>query len=57
MKFFSFEEFLNEKSKGLWYNIRKKREEGRKPARKGSNAYKKAVKAAKEINKETHEKG
>jgi hypothetical protein len=46
-----FDTWLNEESKGLWYNIRKKRAEGRKPARKGSRAYKKAVKAAKEINK------
>lgn len=40
-----------EQSKGLWHNIRAKRERGEKPARKGSEAYKKAVKAAKEINK------
>lgn len=49
MSILNFEEFLNEKSKGLWHNIRKKRAEGRKPARKGSKAYNKAVKAAKEI--------
>jgi hypothetical protein len=51
-KFMNFEEFLNEKAKpkGLWANIRKKRAEGRKPARKGSKAYKKAVAAAKKIN-------
>jgi RNase P subunit RPR2 len=36
-------------SKGLWHNIRAKRERGEAPARKGSEAYKKAVKAAKEI--------
>lgn len=50
-KFLNFEEFLNEKEKpkGLWANIRKKRAEGRKPARKGSKAYKKAVAAAKKI--------
>ena len=51
-KFLNFEEFLNEKEKpkGLWANIRKKRAEGRKPARKGSKAYKKAVAAAKKIS-------
>jgi hypothetical protein len=36
---------------GLWANIRAKRAKGEKPARKGSKAYKQAVKAAKEINK------
>jgi hypothetical protein len=46
----NFEEFLNEESKGLWHNIRAKRERGEKPARKGSKAYKKAVAAAKKIN-------
>jgi len=35
---------------GLWANIRAKRARGEKPARKGSKAYKKAVKAAKDIN-------
>jgi hypothetical protein len=38
---------------GLWANIRAKRERGEPPARKGSEAYKKAVKAAKEINAKT----
>lgn len=38
---------------GLWANIRAKRERGEAPAKKGSKAYKSAVKAAKEINKET----
>ena len=52
MSILRFEEFLNEESKGLWYNIRKKKAEGRKPARKGSKAYKKAVAAAKRINNE-----
>jgi hypothetical protein len=44
------------KRKGLWANIQAKRERGEKPARKGSDAYKKAVKSAKEINsiKETN---
>ena len=41
---------MNEESKGLWHNIRAKRARGEKPARKGSNAYKDAVKAAKKIN-------
>lgn len=36
---------------GLWANIHAKRERGEKPARKGSKAYKSAVKAGKEINK------
>ena len=41
---------MNEESKGLWHNIRAKRARGEKPARKGSKAYKDAVKAAKKIN-------
>lgn len=41
---------MNEESKGLWHNIRAKRARGEKPARKGSKAYKDAVKAAKRIN-------
>jgi len=41
---------MNEESKGLWHNIRAKRARGEKPARKGSKAYKSAVKAAKKIN-------
>lgn len=40
----------NEESKGLWHNIRAKRARGEAPARKGSEAYKKAVAAAKKIN-------
>jgi hypothetical protein len=36
---------------GLWANIRAKRARGEAPAKKGSKAYKSAVKAAKEINK------
>ena len=43
---------LEEKEKpGLWANIRAKRAKGEAPAKKGSKAYKSAVKAAKEINK------
>jgi len=45
----NFENFLNEEGKGLWHNIRAKRARGEKPARKGSKAYKKAVKAAREL--------
>lgn len=42
-------EILQEESKGLWANINAKQERGEKPARKGSKAYKSAVKAAKQI--------
>jgi len=42
----------NEESQGLWANIRAKRARGEAPARKGSEAYKKAVAAAKKINAE-----
>jgi hypothetical protein len=45
------QEVLKERP-GLWANIRAKRERGESPARKGSKAYKTAVKAGKEINKE-----
>jgi len=45
----NYEEWLNEKSQGLWANIRAKRARGEKPARKGSKAYKRAVAAAQEI--------
>jgi hypothetical protein len=38
------------KRKGLWANIHAKQKRGEKPARKGSEAFKKAVKAAKDIN-------
>jgi len=41
---------MNEESKGLWANIRAKRARGEKPAPKGSDAYNKAVDAAKKIN-------
>ena len=39
------------KNPGLWDNIRAQRERGETPARKGSKAYKSAVKAGKRINK------
>ena len=39
-----------ESSKGLWANINAKRERGEKPARKGSEAYKKAVAAGNKLN-------
>ena len=45
-----FEGQLDEKGKGLWHNIRAKRARGEAPARKGSKAYKKAKKAADDIN-------
>ena len=38
---------------GLWANIRAKRARGEKPARKGTKAFKQAVTAAKDINKNT----
>lgn len=41
---------VEEESKGLWANIRAKQARGEKPARKGSEAYKKAVQSAKRIN-------
>jgi hypothetical protein len=47
------EELEEKKEKpGLWANIRAQRARGEKPARKGSKEYNKAVKAAKEINKD-----
>lgn len=39
-----------EASKGLWANINAKRERGEAPARKGSEAYKKAVAAGNKLN-------
>ena len=45
------QEVLKERP-GLWANIRAKRERGEKPSSKGSKAYKAAVKAGKEINKQ-----
>jgi len=44
-------ESVTEESEGLWANIRAKRARGEKPAPKNSKAYKDAVKAGKEINK------
>ena len=41
---------MNEESKGLWHNIRAKRARGEQSARKGSEAYEKAVAAGKKIN-------
>jgi len=43
---------MKEESEGLWANIRAKRARGEKPAKKGSEAYKKTVAAAKKINAE-----
>tara|TARA_B100001769_G_C22014057_1_gene544963 strand:- start:304 stop:909 length:606 start_codon:yes stop_codon:yes gene_type:complete len=43
---------LQEKSKGLWHNIRAKRARGEKPAHKNSKAHKDAVKAGEKINAE-----
>ena len=40
---------LKEKKKGIWDNIRAKKERGEKPAKKGSEAYKKAEKAIKDL--------
>ena len=42
---------ITEKSKGLWHNINQKRKRGEKPARKGSKAYKAAVKAGNKLKK------
>jgi hypothetical protein len=44
---------IKEDRPGLWANIHAQRERGEKPARKGSKDYKAAVKAGKEINKQT----
>jgi hypothetical protein len=41
---------VDEESKGLWANIRAKQARGEKPARKGSEAYNKAVTSAEKIN-------
>jgi hypothetical protein len=46
-------ESVNEEKPGLWANIRAKRARGEKPAHPNSDAYKKAVKAGKEINNES----
>jgi hypothetical protein len=45
-------ESVNEEKPGLWANIRAKRARGEAPAPKNSQAYKDAVKAGKEINKD-----
>ena len=42
---------ITEKSKGLWYNINQKKKRGEKSARKGSKAYKAAVKAGNKLKK------
>lgn len=43
---------VNEAGPGLWANIRAKQARGEAPARKGSKAYKSAVKAGNKINNE-----
>jgi hypothetical protein len=43
-------EILQEESKGLWANIRAKRERGAKPSHPNSKAFKDAVKAGKKIS-------
>ena len=43
---------LEEEKPGLWANIRAKRARGEKPSHPNSKAFKDAVKAGKEINKE-----
>ena len=45
------QEVLTEEKPGLWANIRAKRARGEKPSHKNSKAFKDAVKAGKEINK------
>ena len=45
------EEVLAEEKPGLWANIRAKRARGEKPSHPNSKAFKDAVKAGKEINK------
>ena len=44
---------VKKKNPGLWPNVWAKRARGEKPAKKGSKAFKQAVKAAKDINKAT----
>ena len=44
-------EVLAEEKPGLWANIRAKRARGEKPSHPNSKAFKDAVKAGKEINK------
>lgn len=45
------QEVLTEEKPGLWANIRAKRARGEKPSHPNSKAFKDAVKAGKEINK------
>ena len=52
MKLSELKDIIREERKGLWHNIRAKKARGEKPSSKGSKAYKDAVKAGKEINKE-----
>ena len=40
---------IEEQSKGLWHNINQKKKSGKKSARKGSKAYKAAVKAGNKL--------
>ena len=42
---------MKEQSKGLWHNINQKKKRGEKSARKGSKAYKAAVKAGNKLKK------
>ena len=42
---------MNEQSKGLWHNINQKKKRGERSARKGSKAYKAAVKAGNKLKK------
>ena len=44
-----YRQILEEESKGLWANINAKHKRGEAPAKKGSKAFKAAVKAGKEI--------
>jgi hypothetical protein len=48
-------EILEEESKGLWANIHAKHARGAKPSHPNSKAFKDAVKAGKEILKNTQE--
>ena len=46
---------IEEEKKGIWHNIRAKKARGEKPAKKGSEAYKKAEKAIKDLQDGTCE--
>ena len=46
---------MKEQSKGLWHNINQKKKRGEKSARKGSKAYKAAVKAGNKLKKSKSE--